>query len=166
MKSVLFAMLWAISTLAHAGDMAIQPPQPFPTLETLVGKADLVLRCRAETVRGKRNWRVIEALKGEYRPRMFDEEIAGLLGWTGTITLAHPSRHAAPAHTEEIVFLRLLHIHTDDGKAHERYDAYEAFPVMADKIVYPKTTLWGHVPDTVEREYTVAEFSAAVRAIK
>jgi hypothetical protein len=141
---------------------------PAPTLETLVRKADLVLRCRAETVRGKTRWRVIEAIKGEYRPKMFDQEIPGFISWTGTTTLANSSRHARPAkkHNEEVVFIRLQRLHSaEDNKWHDLYYADESFPIVADKITYPKTILWTHTPGSVEREFTLAEFSTAIRAV-
>jgi len=169
MKTVLVAMLLAISTLANAGDRAVQPPEPFPTLETLVRKADLVLRCRAETVRHKRRWRIIEAIKGEYRPKMFDQEIPGFIDWTGDATLAKPYPQAGPAikHNEEIVFVRLDHLHSgEENKWHYLCYPQESFPVVADKITYPKSILWTHTPESIEREFTLAEFTAAIRAVK
>jgi hypothetical protein len=42
----------------------------------------------------------------------------------------------------------------------------KAFPVVADKITYPKTILWTHAPGSVEREFTLAEFAAAIRDVQ
>ncbi len=168
-RTVLPAMAVALSSLASAGDMAIQPPQPFPSLEALVRKTELVLRCRAETVRGKTRWKVVEALKGEYRPKMFDQETPGYIGSTGTLTVASASRRAVPAqkHTEEIVFGQRRHLHSgDDNKWHDHFDADESLPVVADKITYPKTILWDHAPKTIDREFTLAEFILAIKAVR
>ena len=159
--------MFAIAS-AHAGEEPV-PPKPFPALDILTRKADLVLRCRLESIRGKQRWRVIEALKGDYRPTMFDQELPGFISPTGTTTFATPSRHAGtqPKHKERVVFLRLQRLHSDeDNRWHDLFHVDEAFPVIGDNLTYPKTILWSHTPGTVEREFTVAEFALAVRAVK
>ena len=169
MKLVPIVFLLALSMFVHGGDMEIQPPRAFPTLETLVGKADLVLRCRAEDVRGKRRWRVVEAIKGEYRPKMFDQEIPGFISRTGTVTLANPLRQSnrTTKHAEEIVFIRRQHLHSaEDNQWHDLYYADESFPVVADRIVYPKTVLWNHTTGSVERVFSLAEFNTAIKAVR
>ena len=172
MKTVFLATLWAITSLAIAGDMAIQPPQPFPTLETLVHKADLVLRCRAETFRGKVRWRVTEALKGDYRPKMFYQQSPGYIGCdtsTRYSTLATPSYHAGPQpkHNERVVFLHVIRLGSAEYADRPAiYYMDEAFPVVDGKISYPKTIAWTHTSGAEARQFAVTEFAESIKAIK
>jgi hypothetical protein len=167
MKLLLLTILLAWVPIAEAGDMARNAVLPFPPLETLVGKADLVLRCHAKTVGGERLWQVVEALKGEYRDRMFDLEHRGFIrSSTGIPTVADPFYHdlPLPKHDEEIVFVQRERLHFgDDDKWHGCYSVEESLPVVGGKVSYPKTVSWGDSPPlTVEREFTLAEFRAAI----
>jgi hypothetical protein len=153
-----------------AGDMGRGEVKPFPPLENLVGKADLVLRCHAKTVRGEELWQVVEALKGEYSPRMFDLEPRGFVNnWTGISTVADPFFHDVPLpkHDEEIVFIQRQQLcFDDDGKWRNCYYVQESLPIVAGHISYPKTVCWGDSPPlTIEREYTLAEFRAAIASV-
>ncbi len=68
-------------------------------------------------------------------------------------------------HNEEIVFMQLQRLHADDdNKWHSCYYVQESFPVIDGKIPYPKMVRYGDSPVSIEREFTLAEFKAAITA--
>jgi hypothetical protein len=149
----LAAMALATGT-SFAGEMGGEPPKPYPPLRELVRDADLILRCRPQMKHGDLLFRVTEVWKGAYRPAMFVNEHAGYVSQHGNNTLSLAWDTKVPAHQEEIHFLKF-----DRGT---EYVTLEAFPLIGDKIVYPKTVLWGKKLGTVDRSYTVREFKEAI----
>lgn len=150
--SALFA--WSAAASCFAGEMAVEPPHPYPPLTDLVQRADLILLGRRQSKRGEIMLRVATAWKGTYQPKMFADEYAGCVRWHGNNTLATAWDTRVPAHESEIHFLKL-----DRGTG---YITLEAFPIINGKITYPKTVRWGKKPGAPDRTYTVEEFRSAV----